>query len=81
MRTLHLVLALILAGVHGVRAADTFHATECEGTYPRHLQGISTGGKGGLFWCWTNALVKTKANQVRVVIGRSDEKTGMVISN
>ena len=54
-----LLFALTLFGLHGVRAADGFHATACEGTYPRHLQGICTDGKSGIFWCWTDALVKT----------------------
>ncbi|MDI1314546.1 hypothetical protein [Prosthecobacter sp.] len=38
------------------------NATPCEGAYPRHLQGICTDGKGSIFWCWTDELVKTDHN-------------------
>src|SRR4051812_35321676 len=30
----------------------------CEGTYPRHLQGVATDGRA-IYWSWTDALVKT----------------------
>lgn len=50
---------LMLFSLHGIRAADGFHATACEGSYPRHLQGICTDGKNSIFWCFTDALVKT----------------------
>ena len=39
-----------------------FHPTACEGAYPRHVQGICTNGKDAIFWCWTDALVKTDAD-------------------
>lgn len=55
----HLLFTLALFSLQEVRAAEDFHATACEGTYPRHLQGICTDGKGSIFWCWTDALVKT----------------------
>ena len=43
-----------------VLAADAgFHPTRCEGSYKRHVQGICTNGKGAIYWCWTDALVKT----------------------
>lgn len=54
-----LLLALTLLSLYSVRAADDFHATVCEGTYPRHLQGFCTDGKGRIFWCYTDTLVKT----------------------
>jgi hypothetical protein len=57
-----LLFVSVLFGLHGVRAADDFHATACEGAYPRHLQGICTDGKGSIYWCWTDALVKTDLN-------------------
>ena len=46
---------LVLQSLH---AAD-FHATTCEGIYPRHLQGICTNDKDAIYWCWTDFLVKT----------------------
>lgn len=36
-------------------------ATACEGSYPRHLQGICTNGRDAIYWSWTDALVKTDA--------------------
>jgi hypothetical protein len=36
-----------------------FHATSCEGTYPRHLQGICTNDRDAIYWSWTESLVKT----------------------
>lgn len=45
-------------------AADTapFKSVVCEGSYPRHLQGICTNGKDALYWSWTTAIVKTDTN-------------------
>ncbi|MDZ4404411.1 hypothetical protein [Prosthecobacter sp.] len=40
-------------------AEEPLRATACEGTYPRHLQGICTNGRDAIYWCWTGALVKT----------------------
>lgn len=42
-------------------AADTkpFKPVVCEGSYPRHLQGICTNGKDALYWSWTTTIVKT----------------------
>jgi len=40
-------------------AAPTFRGVTCEGTYPKHLQGVCTDGKQALFWCFTDRLVKT----------------------
>lgn len=31
----------------------------CEGTYPRHLQGVCTSGEGAVYWSFTDVLVKT----------------------
>lgn len=39
--------------------AGKFKEAACEGTYPRHVQGVCTDGKGALYWSWTEALVKT----------------------
>lgn len=56
-----LLLALLLRGF-SIFAADAFHATKCEGIYPRHLQGICTNNKDTIYWCWTDFLVKTDTN-------------------
>ena len=49
---------------HTLFAADlvTFQDTACEGTYPRHLQGVCTNDRDAIYWSWTDALVKTDAN-------------------
>lgn len=57
-------LAAVLFSTFAIcsHAADhSLHATACEGTYPRHLQGICTNGRDAIYWCWTDALVKTDA--------------------
>lgn len=63
-------LLLIAAGILSVsrlNAAEastgghSLHATACEGSYPRHLQGICTNNRDAIYWCWTDALVKTDA--------------------
>jgi glycerophosphoryl diester phosphodiesterase len=41
------------------KAGRAFRDVECEGIYPRHLQGICTDGRGAIYWSWTDALVKT----------------------
>ena len=40
-------------------AAEPLGATACEGSYSRHLQGICTNDRDAIYWCWTDALVKT----------------------
>lgn len=42
-------------------AVEPLGAASCEGSYPRHVQGICTNGKDAIYWCWTDALVKTDA--------------------
>jgi hypothetical protein len=34
---------------------------QCEGTYPKHLQGICTNGEGAIYWSFTDVLVKSDA--------------------
>ena len=36
-----------------------FHPVTCEGSYPRHVQGICTNERDAVYWSWTEALVKT----------------------
>ena len=40
---------------------NPLRATACEGSYPRHLQGVCTNQRDAIYWCWTDALVKTDA--------------------
>lgn len=56
-----LLLITFLVGFAGVHAADVFQPVACEGTYPRHLQGLCTNRKDAIYWSWTDALVKTDA--------------------
>ena len=55
------LLILAFLALQSLHAAD-FHATTCEGIYPRHLQGICTNDKDAIYWCWTDFLVKTDTN-------------------
>lgn len=43
------------------RERARYQPASCEGTYPRHLQGICLDGKGAIYWSFTDALVKTDA--------------------
>ncbi|HOX59840.1 MAG TPA: glycerophosphodiester phosphodiesterase family protein [Candidatus Paceibacterota bacterium] len=43
------------------RQRARYQSASCEGTYPRHLQGICLDGKGAIYWSFTDALVKTDA--------------------
>lgn len=52
------LIILAFLALQSLHAAD-FHATTCEGIYPRHLQGICTNDKDAIYWCWTDFLVKT----------------------
>ena len=56
------VVAAILLGAGPLTAAPppgVFTNVRCEGTYPKHLQGICTDDKEFIFWCFTDTLVKT----------------------
>ncbi len=54
-----LLFALALFNLQHARAADAFQPASCEGSYPRHLQGICTDDKDAIYWSWTDFLVKT----------------------
>jgi hypothetical protein len=41
------------------QAQADFHPATCEGSYPRHLQGVCTNDRDAIYWCWTDCLVKT----------------------
>ena len=34
-------------------------ATQCDGHYAKHLQGVCTNDRDTIYWCWTDVLVKT----------------------
>jgi hypothetical protein len=55
------VSALNGARTTGKRAPG-FHAVQCEGTYPHHLQGVCTNEKDAIYWSFTTALIKTGTN-------------------
>ena len=40
-------------------ATAGFHALQCDGTYPHHLQGICTNERDAIYWSFTTTLVKT----------------------
>jgi hypothetical protein len=56
-----IIIAAICAPWFQALSADapTFASTTCEGTYPKHLQGVAADGRQAIFWSWTDALVKT----------------------
>ncbi len=55
------ILVILVSGSLAIAAdpSPAFHAAECEGTYPHHLQGVCTDEKESIFWCFTTMLVKT----------------------
>lgn len=57
-----LLFVLAVFSPHGARGEPAFHPAACEGAYPRHVQGICTDGRDAVYWCWTDALVKTDRN-------------------
>ncbi len=45
--------------------ASDFHAVACEGTYPKHLQGVC-GSSKAIYWSFTTELVKTDLDGKRL---------------
>ncbi len=39
--------------------ARRFKSVQCEGTYPRHLQGLCTNDRDAIYWSFTDVLLKT----------------------
>ncbi|MDB6137969.1 MAG: signal peptide-domain containing protein [Verrucomicrobiaceae bacterium] len=58
---LHSLLFILLTPVMALYAAtpSPFHAAQCEGVYPQHLQGICTNQRDAIYWSFTDNLVKT----------------------
>ena len=42
-----------------VAPSASYGPAQCEGTYPRHLQGICLDGQGAIFWSFTDVLIKS----------------------
>ena len=59
LTTMRLLILVLLALSFQLLPASDFHATACEGSYNRHVQGICTNGQDAIYWCWTDVLVKT----------------------
>jgi hypothetical protein len=59
VRTTPLLLALVTLPAVPAAGADDLRGVACEGTYPHHLQGVCTDGRGAFFWSFTTRLVKT----------------------
>ncbi len=55
------VLTAVLTGLlaYAPGMAQPFAATECEGDYRHHLQGVCTDRAGAVYWSFTTELVKT----------------------
>ena len=58
-RLLGLLLAFAAPADAGPPDGERFHAVRCQGTYPKHLQGVCTDGEDALYWSFTDVLVKT----------------------
>jgi len=64
-------MILLSLGTKHCAAADPFHAVQCDGTYPKHLQGVCTNDVDAIYWSFTTFLVKTDSN------GRIVQKVGV----
>ena len=49
----------ILAAESVAEKAVPWASVQCEGTYPKHLQGICTNEQDAIYWSFTTVLVKT----------------------
>lgn len=58
------ISGLVVSGLRG-EAADKdsapipFKQIDCQGTYRGHLQGVASDARGGIYWSFTDRLVKT----------------------
>ncbi|WP_206107656.1 hypothetical protein [Paludisphaera rhizosphaerae] len=59
MRTPLCILTTLFLLPASADAGLDFLPVACEGTYPQHLQGVCTDGKGAIYWSFTTRLVKT----------------------
>lgn len=55
-------IVLLSLGIFRGAAADHFHAVQCDGAYPKHLQGVCANDLDAIYWSFTTALVKTDTN-------------------
>lgn len=51
--------SFLLLPTADLKAEIPFEPVTCEGSYPRHVQGVCTNGQDALYWSWTESLVKT----------------------
>jgi hypothetical protein len=77
------VLTLLAWGT-AKTAGGQFKNATCEGTYSEHLQGICTGDKDSIFWCFTDVVARGKylpgtGHTATVLVARIDPKRGLVI--
>lgn len=61
-RILPVLAATLAMPLQAAEPPVPFKAAHCEGSYPRHVQGICTNGGDAIYWSWTEALVKTDLN-------------------
>ena len=59
MRSLLAFLCLALCMSLNAAKPSPVHATQCEGAYPRHLQGVCTNQRDAIYWSFTDNFVKT----------------------
>lgn len=59
MRRCLLVLSIAMRSLIGATEPSLVHATQCEGAYPKHLQGVCTNQRDAIYWSFTDYLVKT----------------------
>lgn len=57
-----LLAALGLGGCAAPSGPTPRLLVECEGVYPKHLQGVCTDYQGHIYWSFTDVLVKTDPN-------------------
>ncbi|MFT5465376.1 MAG: hypothetical protein ACI8UO_000470 [Verrucomicrobiales bacterium] len=54
-----ILFSVFLASFSLAQQPTKFTATECEGDYQHHLQGVCTNAEDAIFWSFTTDLVKT----------------------
>jgi hypothetical protein len=59
---LAIAISLASAAHAAPPAPSPFAKTTCAGQYRYHLQGVCTNERDALYWCFTDALVKTNVN-------------------
>jgi len=64
--SISIIAVIFVLTVRGSDAAPPvargFHAVQCEGAYPGHLQGVCTNDSDAIYWSFTTTLVKSDIN-------------------